>query len=111
MGAKEKAVTSRPLSEPEHSGKDRMKKSDAQIIEEVFSPEPRTMMQATVITGIPTQYVCRYVGRLRKEGAIQVYRRGKCPITGWNGVQFLTTNPALFRAIPKQLNIPFDEQG
>ncbi|MDR1584037.1 MAG: hypothetical protein LBS55_12435 [Prevotellaceae bacterium] len=87
-----------------------MKKSDLQIIEAVFSPEPMTMMQATVLTGIPTQYVCRYVGRLRGEGAIQVYRKDKCPVTGWDGVQFLTTNPALFRAIPKQLSIQFDEQ-
>jgi hypothetical protein len=93
----------------ELQGKDTKHLSDFQRVFGAFFSTPRTMMEVTISTGIPTQYICWYVGSLRKKDEIQIAGYGRCPITGENDVQFLTTNPALFRKIPKQLNL-FDNE-
>ena len=95
---------------PQRHDKDTYYLSDYQKVFNEFSKGTLTMMQITVNTSIPTQYICRYVGMFREKELIQIHHLGKCPITGENGVQFLTTNPALFRTIPKQLDI-FEEVG
>jgi hypothetical protein len=91
--------------------KDTKRLSDLQTVFNCFFPEPRTMMQVSILTYIPTQYVCWYVRHLRMNGNIQIVRYGRCPQTGYDGVQFLTTNPDLFRKMPKQLNLFENEQG
>jgi hypothetical protein len=68
---------------------------------------PMTMYEVALITGIERANVCRYVAELRKSNSIAVVRLGICPITRHDGVQFLTTNPALFPQ-ETQLGLSFD---
>ena len=109
MAAKERATEA---AQPESRDKDRQNLSDYRIILNEFSSRPQTMMEVTVKTCIPTQYICRYVGMLRDKGLIQIYRFAKCPVTGEQGVQHLTADPSLFKPMPKQLKLLFgNEQG
>ena len=95
-------------------GKGNKHLADYKIVFNEFAKDVLTMMQATVITGIPTQYICQYVRMMRERDLIQVHHYGRCPITGYRGkrgVQFLTCDPSKFRSMPTQLNVFSNEQG
>ena len=70
-----------------------------------FFAQPQTMMQIARQVGIDRANVCWYVRELRKVGAIWLIRKGTCPITGHNKVQYLTTNPQFVENKPKQLTL------
>jgi hypothetical protein len=89
-------------------GKDTKHLADYQMVYEYFFKNPATMFQCEVDTGVPRPYVCWYVRDMRKNEQIQIARLGRCPISKWNGVQFLTTNRELFKTEVKQLTL-FDE--
>lgn len=86
------------------------KDSNNNQLQRVYSTlfaRPMTMYEVALITGIERANVCRYVAELRKSNSIAVVRLGICPITRHDGVQFLTTNPALFPQ-ETQLDLSFD---
>ena len=87
---------------------------DTQInqLQKVYSTlfvRPMTRLEVAQLTGIERANVCRYVAELRKQNSVEVVRFGICPITKYNKVQFLTTNPELFPQ-KKQLDIIFDNE-
>jgi hypothetical protein len=88
--------------------KDMKHLTDSQTVLEYFRQKPATMFQCEIDTGIPRPYICWYVRKLRKNGDIQIFRHGRCPISKWEGVQFLTTDNALFKSQIKQPSL-FDE--
>lgn len=61
-----------------------------------FMERPKTMMEVSVETGILRANICRYVAEMHRALQIQVHHYGIDPITKASGVQFLTTDPALF---------------
>ena len=102
MRKKEKATVA---ANPQHpGGKDRKYISDAQRVFKAFLDKPKTMLQVAREINIERSYVCRYVAHLRDRGDIQVHHAGRCPISHWDGVQFLTTNKNLFRMKNIQLS-------
>lgn len=52
---------------------------------------PKTMLMASVETGILRANICRYVSELRKRDAIKEVKVGICPISKHRAT-FLTTN-------------------
>jgi hypothetical protein len=103
LNSKSPAPVGQRLIEQHNKGTKRI--SDYQIVFNEFAKEPQTMMQVTFNTGIPTQYICWHVREMRQKEVLQTYRLGRCPKTGEDGVQFLTTDPALLKSIPKQLSL------
>jgi hypothetical protein len=71
--------------------------ADYKKVFEYFKNKPATMFECEVHTGIPRPYVCWYVRRLRKSKDIQIAKLGRCPISKFDGVQFLTTDKMLFK--------------
>ena len=90
------------------NSKDTKHLSDYQKAYDYFLQKPATMFQCEIDTGIPRPYVCRYVGGMRKYGDIQIARLGRCPISKYDGVQFLTTDKRLFTQKIKEPSL-FDE--
>ena len=86
---------------------------DYQKVYNSFLTGIKTMMQVTVITSIPTQYICRYVAMFRKKELIQIHHLGRCPITGEDNVQLLTADVRLFKSnpMPKQFDLFDNEQS
>ena len=82
--------------------------SDCKKVYEYFKLKPATMFECEIDTGIPRPYVCWYVRSLRKNNDIQTARLGRCPVSKWNGVQFLTTDRDLFKPEVKVPSL-FDE--
>lgn len=95
----------------DYGDKDKHYTTDYQKVYDEFSSGILTMIQVTVNTRIPTQYICRYVGMFKKMGLIQIHHIGRCPVTGMDGVQFLTCNASLFRSLPKQFDLFENEQS
>ncbi|MDR1182663.1 MAG: hypothetical protein LBL13_11855 [Bacteroidales bacterium] len=89
-------------------GKDTKHLADHKRVFEYFKKKPATMFECEINTGIPRPYVCRYVSKLRKNGDIQIYQLGRCSISHFDKVQFLTTDRELFKDEVKQLTL-FDE--
>ena len=89
-------------------GKDNHSVSQYKTVYEYFKRNPATMFQCEVATGIPRPYVCWYIRNMRKREIIQIYRLGRCPVSKWKGVQFLTSDEALFKTKVKEPSI-FDE--
>jgi hypothetical protein len=79
-----------------NSDKDTKHLADYKRVFEYFKKEPATMFKCEIETGIPRPYICWYVRNMRKNGDIQVAYLGRCPISKWGGVQFLTTDKTLF---------------
>ena len=79
--------------------------SDCQKVHDYFLKNPATMFQCEVDTGCPRPYVCWYVRSMRQNGDIQIFKYGRCPISGCDGVQYLTTNKSLFKEGIKQPNL------
>ncbi|GHV09838.1 hypothetical protein FACS1894162_1410 [Bacteroidia bacterium] len=88
--------------------KDTKRLADYKKVFEYFSIKPATMFQCECATGIPRSYVCWYVRDLRKNNNIQIFKLGRCPISKWDSVQFLTTDRNLFKSEVKQPSL-FDE--
>ena len=88
--------------------KDTKHLADYKKVFEYFSQKPATMFQCEVDTGIPRPYICWYIRSLRKNKNVQILRRGICPISKWKGVQFITTDKALFETKVKEPSL-FDE--
>ena len=61
--------------------------------------QPKTMLMVEVETGIMRSNITRYVAKWKKQDCIKIVRFGICPISKSTGVQFLTTNPELFKSI------------
>lgn len=61
----------------------------------VFKSEPKTMLMASIETGVLRANICRYVAEWELQGRIAIYRKGLCPITKYRA-GFYTTNPAIF---------------
>jgi hypothetical protein len=107
MEAKEKATEAAVNSfETQHKGTKHL--ADYKKVHEYFIKKPATMFECEYATGIPRPYICWYVRGMRKRGDIQIAKLGRCPISKWNGVQFLTTNRALFNSGVKEPSL-FDE--
>ena len=53
--------------------------------------EPKTAANVSLITGIPRHYLCQLKRRLEKEGVIKISHLDRCPVSGSNNVQYLTT--------------------
>lgn len=59
--------------------------------------EPLTRLQAALMAGLVQQAnVCRYVDDWLVEGKAAVHHIGRCPVSKYNEVEFITTNPAKF---------------
>jgi len=67
--------------------------AELQKVYDSFYSQPKTMRQVEEETGVRRDHITRYVDVLRKINKIKVVRKGMCPITKMNGVQFLSTNP------------------
>ena len=92
----------------ESESKDTKHLADYKRTYEYFLQKPATMFQCEVDTGIPRPYVCWYVRLFRKNNDIQIVRHGRCPISKYDGVQFLSTDKKLFNQQVKQPSL-FDE--
>jgi hypothetical protein len=92
--------TAANLFETQH--KDMKHLADCKKVFEYFSSKPATMFQCEIDTGIPRPYICWYVRKLRKGNDIQIQRLGRCPVSKWKNVQFLTTDRKLFKSEIKQ---------
>ena len=93
---------------PETHSKDTKHVADIQRVLEFFQRKPATMFMCEITTGIPRPYVCWYVRHLRKQESIKIASYGRCPVSKYDGVQFLTTNKALFPELEKKYPL-FDE--
>lgn len=102
MRKKEKATYA--ASPRGYGGKDRQYISDEQRVFKAFYEKPKTMLQVAREVKVERAYICRYVAHLRDRGDIQVHHVGRCPISHWDGVQFLTTNKNLFKMRNIQLS-------
>ena len=58
----------------------------------LHSRTPLTALQVSNITGIRIQNVTRAVGKLKHQDFIKVAYLGRCPISRYKNVQFLTVN-------------------
>ena len=96
---KEKGGITAP-NKKQHKGTKHL--ADYKKVHEYFLRKPATMFQCEIDTGIPRPYVCWYVRGLRKNNDIQIVRLGRCPVSKWEGVQFLTTDRNLFNTEVKQ---------
>lgn len=95
MRQKKKATEAAPIPNL-NKGKNTECIRDKQIVYRYLYEEPRTRAQVADATGIWINSVCLYVGGFLKEGKAKVHHKGICPVKHSHGVEFVTTNPALF---------------
>jgi hypothetical protein len=77
-------------------GKDKNFQGQMKRVFAALYRQPKTMLMVSVETGILRANICRYVAKWRKQNSIKIVRKGICPISKSNSVQFLTTNPEFF---------------
>ena len=97
-----------PVGTPEVSLETQHKDSYFSQIQQVqisFFSSPATMMMVEKRCGVRREGICRYVKTMKKENAIWIVNVGRCPITGHNKVQYLTTNPQFVENQPQQLTL------
>ena len=80
-------------------GKDKHYQTQMQVVFDALLKQPKTMLMVEVETGIMRSNITRYVAKWKKQDCIKIVRFGICPISKSTGVQFLTTNPELFKSI------------
>lgn len=68
------------------------------VVFDSFKERPKTMKMVNMETDIMRENICRYVAILQEQGKIAVVKTGRCPITGYSGVNYYTTDPELFPA-------------
>ena len=66
---------------------------ELQRVYDAFLTNPKTMRQVEVETGVRRDHITRYVAFLKKQNKITLVKKGICPVSKMNGVQFLSTNP------------------
>ncbi len=93
-----------PLISLKLQGKDTKKTPQTQQVNKAFFDKPKTTLQVSIETGIYRANITRYVGKWKKADKIVIVRKGICPISKRNKVQFLTTNKDLFPR-SRQLNL------
>ena len=76
-------------------GKDKHFQGQTQRVFTAFLRHPKTMLMASIETGILRANICRYVAEWGKENRICIVRKGICPISK-HRAGFYTTNPDLF---------------
>jgi hypothetical protein len=80
-----------------HNDTQTIAKSQARRIHELMFNEPMTRLQAARSAGLVQQAnVCRMVNDWILAGKAAVHHLGKCPVTGTDDVEFVTTDPAKF---------------
>ena len=89
---------------PQHN--QNYKDNEIQRVYDYLQRETATVTLAAVALNIYRTNLCRRKRTLQKAGHLIEVKKGYCPITKRNGVQFLTTNPALM-PINSQLNFQF----
>lgn len=84
--------------------------SQARVISSLMYREPLTRLQAARMAGLIQQAnVCRLVDEWLKNGTAAVHHVGKCPVTGCDGVEFITTDKERFPAPAPDLFTPPDQ--
>jgi hypothetical protein len=79
---------------------------------EYLKTNTATCTQVAIAIGIPQKNLTRYKSKLQKSNDLQVIKNIRCPSTGINNVQLLTTNKELFvTKINYQLNLFDNGQG
>jgi hypothetical protein len=106
MEAKEKA-TEVAVTEPQD--KDNHFASQYKTVYESFKERPKTMLEASIETGVLRANICRYIAEMKGEGQIQVIRKGYCPYTHFVA-GFYSTDEALF-ATPKVTQLSLFDYG
>jgi len=88
----------------------RRRESQARVISSLMFREPLTRLQAARMAGLVQQAnVCRLVDEWLKRGIAAVHHVGRCPITGYEGVEFITTDKERFPAPVPDLFTPPDQ--
>lgn len=77
------------------SHKDRVFRTQMEVVFAEFKNKPATMLEVSTQTGILRANLCRYVAKWRKQNKIAVVRKGFCSISK-HRAGFLTTNQDLF---------------
>jgi hypothetical protein len=91
MDNKEKATTGRQ----KNHDKDNYFATQYKIVYQSFLEQPKTMLQASIETGILRANICRYVADMEDKGLVQMIRKGLCPYTHFRA-GFYSTDEALF---------------
>ena len=81
-----------------------------EIVYKAFYKKPSTMYEVSIQTGIIRANICRFVGDWKKSNAIQIVRKGICPISKRDEVQILTTNPDLFSKLKIQTLFDYEKK-
>jgi hypothetical protein len=102
---KKEIATEAAKSFIEMNGKDNHFSSQCKIVYQSFMKSPKTMMQVSVETGILRANICRYVDKMKKEGQIQVVRKGLCPITHCRAGFYSTDKDLFTKPNVVQLNL------
>ena len=87
-----------------NKSKDKHYQTQMQVVFDALLKQPKTMLMVEVATGIMRSNITRYVAKWKKQDCIKIVRLGICPISKSTGVQFLTTNPELFKSIVEPSN-------
>ena len=87
-----------------NKSKDKHYQTQMQVVFDALLKQPKTMLMVEVETGIMRSNITRYVAKWKKQDCIKIVRFGICPISKSTGVQFLTTNPELFKSIVEPSN-------
>ena len=90
----------------EGNKKQEHKDTELKAVYDYLQHHPATVTIAAVALNIYWLNLCRHKRTLQKAGHLIQIKKGICPITKRNGVQFLTTNPAMM-TINSQLNFQF----
>jgi hypothetical protein len=86
------------------------RQSQARLIYWLMSREPMTRLQAGRIAGlVQTSNVCRLVDEWIRQGKAAIHHVGRCPFSNENGVEFITTDRALFPKPEPDLFTPPDQ--
>lgn len=98
----------KPLKTPNnffHKGrnKDTHFQSQMKWVFVAFQRQPKSMLMASVETGILRANICRYVAKWREQDNIHLLKQGACKVSK-RRVGFYTTNTELFPAITEPSN-------
>jgi hypothetical protein len=93
------------LNSPDFLHKGQGKGNDKARFYKHLLDNPCTCTQAALALQVPQKSCTRYKRQLEELGILAVIKLVRCPITGFNHVQLLTTDKALFPEQPKQLDL------
>lgn len=84
-------------------GKDKNFQAQTQRVFAALYRQPKTMLMASIETGVLRSNICRYVAEWERQDNIRKVRKGICPISK-HRAGFYTTNPNLFPVIVEPSN-------